>query len=126
MAATFRIDTERGVVLTKMEGVVTDDELLVIQRELRDDPRFRPDLNTLVDATEVTVAKLTANGLREAGQASPFGAGSRRALVAQAGGVVYGMARMFEMLADLEPVTTRVFDNLAEAKAWLGLPDEQS
>ncbi len=35
--------------------------------------------------------------------------------------VIYGMARMFQILTDDRPATSEVFKDMAEARKWLGL-----
>jgi hypothetical protein len=53
---------------------------------------------------------------------TPFGAGARRAIVVGSD-VVYGMARMYQILRDTAPDHLEVFRDLASNVAWLGLTE---
>ncbi|MCA9509104.1 MAG: hypothetical protein R3E88_01785 [Myxococcota bacterium] len=122
MPCDYDIDSERGIVLSRGWGSVSDADLLTHQRRLAVDPRFSPAMNQLYDLRDVTeVEKVTSAGIRELAQHSPFGAGSRR-VVLVASRVTFGLARMFQALADEKPDELRVvFDEMVEAERWIGI-----
>ena len=124
MAAQYRIDTERGVVFTNAVGPFTDADATDHQRRLASDPAFRPDLDQLSDYSRVTELQLSAATVRSLALGSPFRAGSRRAFVIPARDARFGVARMFQTLTDDHGAELRIFQDMAEARAWLGLEPE--
>jgi len=123
LATTYRIDKARRIVFAKASGRVTDDEAFAEQRRLEADPDFEPDMGQLFDGREVSEFRVTSPGIRRLARRSPFGRGSRRALVA-ARDDTYGMARMYEMLRLGQGDEVTVVRSLSEALAWLGLAEE--
>ena len=83
---------------------------------------FEPgsDQRQIIDARDVEEVRVTAEGLRSISIATPYGPGSRRALVATSD-VMFGMARMFEMLREEDGDVFRVFRSMKEAMDWLDL-----
>ena len=91
MPAEYRIDVERGLVLSRAWGVLTDHELLEHQRTLGADPDFYPALNQIFDT------------------------------VLQGALVIFGSLRMFELLTEATPDKLRVqFGDLPGAERWVG------
>ena len=106
MPAEYRIDVERGLVLSRAWGVLTDHELLEHQRTLGADPEFSPALNQIFDFREVTISRVTATGIKQLAQHNVFRSGSRR---------------MFELLTEATPDELRVqFGDLPGAERWVG------
>jgi len=56
---------------------------------------------------------------------NPFGAGSRRALVV-ASDVVFGMARMYQILTEPSPDEFELFRDFDKALDWLGVADAKA
>jgi hypothetical protein len=56
---------------------------------------------------------------------NPFWAGARRALVIT-NDVLFGMARMYQLLKDESPDELQIFRNMDEALQWLGLADAKA
>lgn len=123
MATSYRIDTENGIVYSYASGIATDEEFLAHQRLLARDPEFRPHFRQLLDGRAITENKVTPSGIRALIAGNPWGAGSRRALVTT-DPTSFGLAKMFE-LGRRDPVDEfRIFKDINEARAWLGLPPE--
>lgn len=123
MPIDYRIDTARGVVFTVADGPFTDEAALDHQRRLTVDPAFRPNMAQLSDFSRATLELSTA-AVRSLAIGNPFGPGSRRALVIPGRDARYGMARMFQLLTEEQGPELRIFEDLAEARAWLGLESE--
>lgn len=119
MAWTYRIDLERRRVDSKLEGDFRSEDMREHMRALRDDPDFRADFDQLLDLSGVTDLTLTAADVREHVEESPFGAGSRRAIVASSD-AVFGMARMYQILRANEKDEIEVFRTFEDARQWLG------
>lgn len=121
MPISYRVDTSLRLVFSRAWGVVTDGEMLSHSLALRADPRFEPDFKHWLDAGAVTDLQLTSEVVRRLAAQTPFGPGSRRAVVASAD-FVFGMSRMFQLLRDDTPGQLSVFRDPASAHAFLELP----
>jgi hypothetical protein len=95
-----------------------------MMRALTSQPQFRPDVDLIVDHTNVDISALTAVEIEQIADVRAEFTGS---MTGRAAGVVgagsrlrYGLARMFEAHLDARAGTTvRVFETLDEALAWL-------
>ncbi len=121
MPHKLRLEISLRTVFTTFFGVITDQDAREHVEDLRNHPEFEADFNQLFDARGVTSVELSGACVREIASMRMFGEGSRRAFVAGTD-VVFGMVRMFEMLRDDTPDEIRVFRNIDDARAWLGLP----
>ena len=120
MPSAYTIDQTRSIVLSRGWGVITEHELLAHARALAADPRFEPHFCQLADLRDVTSVQVTSATIRQLVHLSPFGAGARRALVGSTD-IVYGMARMFQIMRDESPDDIQVFRDLDAALEWLGI-----
>jgi len=120
MPASYHIDPERRTIFSSATGVVTDDDLKGHQSRLRSDPAFDRTFNQLWDLRGVAEARVTNGAIRTLADSRSFDAGARRGMVAPQD-LVYGLARMFEMLHEQAPEDLRIFRTLEEAERWLGL-----
>lgn len=121
MAIQYSIDRARRMVFTTWSGQVTYEELSAYLEQLRNDPNFDPNLDQLVDLSNVSVIKLTFDTLNSIRQVDPFSAESKRAVVAPKD-VAYGLSRMYEAL---KGGGFTVFRAMEPARAWLGLESVQ-
>lgn len=119
MGADYRIDAELRLVRMTFAGRLTDADLLAVQARLRRDPSFRPDFHALADATEVTEMAVTTQGLCGAAAGTPFGRGSRRAVVAPAAGVTHAVMSTYKRFRESGPEETEIFRDQDAALAWL-------
>jgi len=122
MPGAYTIDLARSLVLSRGWGVVTDRELLAHVRALTADPRFAPHFRQLADLRDGTDMQVTASTIREMVRLNPFWAGARRALVVTSD-VVFGMARMYQLLRDESPDELQIFRKVDDALQWLGIAD---
>ena len=124
MPLQYRIDLSIRTVFTRPFGVFTDTDARKHVEDLRNHPDFESDFNQLFDARDVTSFELSGACVREIATERVFREGAMRAFVVGTD-VAFGMARMFEMLRDEAPDQIRVFQNINDARAWLGLPAEE-
>lgn len=125
MPVGYTIDLAQSLVLSRGWGIVTDRELLAHVRALTADPRFARNFRQLADLRDVTDVQVTAATIREMVRLNPFWAGARRALVVT-NDVVYGMARMYQILRDESPDELEIFRKMDGALQWLGIADEKA
>ena len=100
-------------------------EILAHVRALIADPRFARNFHQLLDLRDVTNVQFTASTVRELARLNPFGAGARRAVVVT-NDVVFGMARMYQILADESPDELQIFRKMDDALQWLGIADAKA
>jgi len=125
MPGGYSIDPARSLVLSRAWDVLSGADLSRHARTLASDPGFKPDFNQLCDFRDVTEVRADAAAIRELAALNPFGAGARRALVVSSD-VVFGMARMYQILTETSPDEFEVFRDLDEALKWLGVADEKA
>lgn len=123
MPASYAIDTERKLVLSRIWGAPTEDEILDHGLRLRADPCFRPDFRQLLDMTELKEIQISPHKVRQAARDQFFSPGVRRALVAHSD-AAFGMARMYALASEGEGQTIQVFREFDAAKAWLGVKED--
>jgi hypothetical protein len=125
MPAGFVINEKRSIVLSRGWGVLTDRDVLAHVRALAADPRFKPRFAQLTDFRDVTRIEITNVVIGTVAELSPFGAGSRRAMVVGSE-VAYGLARMFQLHRSNSPEDLLVFRDMAPALEWLGIADPKA
>ena len=118
MAIEFKIDTEARVVFLTARGNVSPEEFQEYRSKLTSHPDFNKEFSELVDYREVTMVR-DADHVRRVAQTRPF---ARVAIVA--GEKTYGFARMVQGWAGGEEGGVSVFRDMASAREWLGLPNE--
>ena len=123
MPASYAIDTERRLVLSRIWGSPTEDEILDHGRRLRADPSFQPDFRQLLDMSELKEILINPGSIRQAARDQFFSPGTRRALVAHSD-ATFGMARMYALASQVEGQTIEVFRDSCAAEAWLGIEQD--
>ena len=84
------------------------------------DPAFDSSFDQLWDLQGVSTLEVTNETLQSLAQARSYSSEAKRAIVAPRD-ILFGMARMFQMLHDGAPEDLRVFRTVEEANDWLGL-----
>ena len=120
MPATYTIDKERKVVLSRIWGAATEAEIADHGLRLRNDPQFHPDFRQLLDMRDLTELLVGTEMVRNASRNQFFAPGVRRALVAKSD-AAFGMARMYAIASENEGQTIEVFRDMSAAEMWLGL-----
>jgi len=123
MPLTYRIDTEARMLFIHGEGVITQPERIQTILAWIKDPAFRPGLDAFCDLSAAeSTPKLS--DLREIvaiiGEHAPAIGHSKLAILTSKP-ITFGVARVFEALAQVEetPLQVRVFFNRDKAWAWL-------
>jgi hypothetical protein len=119
MPIRYSVDRLHGRLLTHAEGLVTFDEINAhLDVEQRDGNLDRPELfdarGATTDLTADQIRRLVrrAASMRRAGDVGPT------AIVTNSD-VVFGMGRMYSLLADGAGVAAEVFRDLESATRWL-------
>ncbi len=121
MTHSISVDVARRVVLVRVAGPATRDEVLALVAEHDGAADVTSDFAALIDLRELSVASIAVADVR-AIAATKLRPLARRALVAS-NLVVFGLCRMYatlrEIRDDTEPLG--VFRTMQEAEDWLGL-----
>ncbi len=127
MPVTYRVDRERSLALTTAEATLTPADLQGYVRAVLADPDVRPGFNELVDLTHVASLELsTADIASVVGAIEEFGQKvkeTRTALVTSDRNAEE-ISRLYDLFRTRMPGTMRLFRDLAEARAWLGVADD--
>ena len=118
MGITYKIDAEAGVVHVVADGNLEATTFLSWMKDLFADANFRLGFDMVFDAQEaqIEISGNEAFGLARERQQGRVG---KLAIVATES---YGASRMF---AGWVGDRTRVFQDMASAREWLGLPPEE-
>lgn len=123
MPISFQVDTARQLILTSAHGQVNFAEVMEYFRELRAHAQFQPTFFELFDLRATSGMSITAGEISQLAQIPVFAPAARRALVAQSA-LIFGLCRMFTAYCAANGQhNIGVFDNLPEARHWLGLAD---
>jgi hypothetical protein len=121
MPVTYQIDRTRNLIRTRCFGEVTLEEVLDHFRTLQSDPECPSRLDVLLDLSECLSAA-SGGQLRTVNQAI---ASVRERVQFDACAIVaptdllFGMGRMFEVLAEERFRATHVFRSVVDAEEWL-------
>ena len=118
MPVNYVIEPEHRLVCMTATGKITTVHMLEFYRTLRADPGFRPEYDQIADFREAVPDGILGNQMGLSLDASPYLASSRRAYVVSPG-LGYGMGRMASAFAEERRITSRLFDDVAEARRWL-------
>lgn len=127
MPITVEINPKVGYVRVVYSGQVTDAEFIDYANMVARNDELLAMRSWLLDGRDLIVKdNLSAHALRQASailaEVEEKRAGTRVAFVAPAD-TTYGVSRMFQLLQrEHSPVDTRVFRDIPDALAWLGLP----
>lgn len=125
MPGSYWIDAQRGIVFSRGWGAMSDGEIVAHAQDLGKDPRFRSTFRQVVDFRDLHEIQVTSEGVRTLAQVHPFHRQAHRAVVV-ASDAVFGLTRMFTLLADADPEHFGIFRSLEPAMEWIGLPPETS
>jgi len=125
-----RFDAGRNVQWVVLEGALTDDDLLAYARRSAGSAELPEGHDIVVDLRKTTLSQVTSHTLRRVAdlftRADRTPEACRLALVSgeDAG---FGLSRMYQAFRSDSVIEVRVFREMAEACAWLGIePDPAS
>lgn len=121
MAADYKIEKSRRLVLSIASGELTPEDILGHMNRLTQDPDFDPTFFQLADFRAVSNMTLLPEDIRRFAERTVFSAHSRRAFLVK-DEAHFGLARMFEIHRDLKGESgIRVFRSLEDALEWIGV-----
>ena len=117
MPTDFVIDVENRVILTRLEGRITTQDMVQHIERLEASADFDPDFSELVDLTAATETAIGASGFDHLEEIDPFSRSAKRAFVVSQS--TYGITQMFQTLR--RSVSIQVFTSMKDARLWLGI-----
>ena len=120
MPESYEIDPQRELVVCRVWGRLTDEEVRGHYKRMLADPAFRPEYRQLADLTGVTEFTVDSRTIEAAARMHVFNEGTRRAFIAPKG-VAFGLARMFSAYSATAGQVMEVFADARHAEEWLGL-----
>jgi len=125
MPIRYTIDTARRVVVSTGKDRLTYVEVRDHQDRLIVDRRFDPTFNQLIDLTTLTDLAISTEEAQKIATRRLFSPTSRRAYVAIRPHI-FGIGRLMQAHHDLagRKSEVEIFDDLDQAKKWLGLETE--
>ena len=126
MPRDLKIDPQLKLVHSIYYGELEDSDLSEQRFEISNHPGFRPDFSYILDLTGVTRLKVSTAAVREcATSPSLFVRDAIRVMVAPSE-AVFGMSRMYQMLAEESRPNIQVVRSLEEAYRALGISGERA
>ena len=122
MGFWFEFDPGNRVLLVRIEGRLTDELLAEAYRMVRKQSTATDPRAGIVDLSSVTGVALSAAFLREIARQEPAMVDATRPrIIVAPTAVVFGLARMFQMLGESTRPLLEVVRTLDEALAALGI-----
>src|SRR5207244_1454759 len=88
------------------------------QQQLSQDPSFHPTFSQLFDLTGAETVDVSAKQMSALAERTAFTRGSRRAIVVNRA-LLFGLARMFGLIADAKGGDLEIFSDIPSAEQWL-------
>jgi hypothetical protein len=127
MPLTYRIDADANMLFVVATGITTQEERMTALLGWLHDPAFRPGLDTFCDftAAESTPRLSDLRDLVDAVGRHAGKIGHQKVAILAAKPITFGVARVFESLAELEevPLDVKVFFERERLWEWLR-PDQ--
>jgi len=121
MTISFTIDTNLNVVYTTVTGILDGHQIHEHQKKLEQEPLFNPNMYELIDCTNLTDAKLRTIVYTQASINSPWAMHAKRAIVVS-NKLGFGLLRIFQSIMSDRHGEISIYDNIDDARQWLGLP----
>lgn len=125
MNISFHIDTELNTVFTKASGPISINDLIQNATNIQNHPLFRKNMNSLVDLTKAQPAGnidfSKVNKFRSFIESVQDIRGECKWAIVAPEDLVFGLSRMYAIMADDLSIRTRIFRSEKEAQGWLGI-----
>ncbi|HKN36025.1 MAG TPA: hypothetical protein VJX16_22520 [Terriglobales bacterium] len=119
MPVTLTIDVEKRLVYSAFLGDVTEEEFVCHSQTIRSHPNFDPTFSEIIDFRSVTDAQISTDRLQAmAGAKSIFSSEAQHVVIAPSG-LITGLARMFQVLAEQTRPNLGVVKTPAQAYEYL-------
>jgi hypothetical protein len=117
MAFKVETDEQRRLIYVVFLGVVDNAELVALEAQLRRTAAYQSGADVLVDCTGISDLLVTDRGLY--GLAKQTEQNRNLLAIVTRPGFLYGMARMYEIMANWEIERVHVFVDRSAAMEWI-------
>lgn len=125
MAYRFDFDPVHGILRTRFEGVVTDEELVEFYREAVEQVALTNPARGLIDFSACTRLEASVGTVRMLARTPPaMPQPERPRVIVAPGDRTFGMARIFEIEGEITRPNTHVVRTVGEALSILGVLGE--
>jgi hypothetical protein len=114
---THQLAKNRQLILVVLTETVTDADLLNIEAQIRETPAYATGIDVLVDGANVSDLRVSGSGLYALAKRTQNDS-NLIAIIARPG-FMYGMARMYEIMANWKLNRVQVFASRWSAVQWL-------
>src|SRR4051812_13953580 len=118
MSVSYQISPVTACIIVRLQGTVTDNDLIREQERMFSDKLFQGHYSRLIDATDVTEFIVSADTVRAVGKAAVARGLRKAALVSNKTDLVYGLMRMYDAYAS-PPAEIAVYEHMQDAMQWL-------
>jgi hypothetical protein len=118
MPASYNISPLLACIIIRLEGTVSDDDLLEGQQRMFSDPLFSGHYLRLVDGTEITEFAVSAETVKAVASAAVERGLRMAALISNDTDLVSALMRMYEAYAS-PPAEVAVYQNMQDGLRWL-------
>jgi hypothetical protein len=128
MPIEFHFKPDSNLVICVHVGTIHDDEFFASYKELFESERFNTSLNLLIDLRQTDSTQRSTDALYQFADLTQehyiVTSSHPKVAVVAPSPLSFGLARMYDALADLVPWDFMVFNDIDGALAWLGVPDK--
>jgi hypothetical protein len=118
MPASYHISSMIACIIVRLEGSISDRDLIEEQRRMFSDPLFKGHYSRLIDGTDITQFAVSAETVRAVATAAVERGLRKAALVSNDTDLVHSLMRMYQEQAN--PLAeAAVYCNMQEALQWL-------
>ena len=124
---TIEVHAGLGVVVSRFQGRVTDQEAIEAYSGLGSLRGFKPGMPEVADTRGADLRDLSAGGLEKivaATETAHRGAAAQpKSAILTDQALAYGLARIYMVLAEQSPELVQIFRSAGEVADWLGVPE---
>lgn len=118
MGYSINISRDRSLVITNYHGHLTVSDIADAAFKIRYTPGFKSQFNEIMDLSDVRDIRIPPGIIAEVAGMSPFGRGSRRAIVAPTD-LGFGIGHQYKIFQNQYGPVCKVFRDSTAAWHWL-------
>src|SRR3954451_22402758 len=118
MPASYHISPKIACIIVRLEGIVTDGDLIEGQQQMFSDPLFQGDYPRLVDGTDIVIFNVSMDTVRAVASAAVDRGLRKPALISNNTDLVERLMRLYEEYTS-PAAEVAVYKNMEEALQWL-------
>jgi hypothetical protein len=118
MPASYHISPKIACIIVRLEGIVTDGDLIEGQQQMFSDPLFQGDYPRLVDGTDIVIFNVSMDTVRAVASAAVDRGLRKAALISNNTDLVERLMRLYEEYTS-PAAEVAVYKKMEEALQWL-------